>query len=81
MLSCNEYYYFSNALAFDLNNAINNIINNINFLKEGEIMYSSEHRRINKRCVSVRAFEEEPEYYSFSDNYDYGDVDYGHDSE
>ena len=44
-------------------------------------MRYSEHRRINKRCVSVRAFEEEPEYYSFSDNYDYGDVDYGQDYE
>lgn len=42
-------------------------------------MYSSEHRRINKRCVSVRAFEEDPAYYSFSDNYDYGDVDYAQD--
>ena len=44
-------------------------------------MYNGEHRRINKRCVSVRAFEEEPEYYSFSDNYDYGDVDYMEDNE
>ena len=44
-------------------------------------MFYSEHRRINKRCVSVRAFEEEPEYYSFSDNYDYGDLDYSHDYE
>ena len=43
-------------------------------------MIYSEHRRINKRCVSVRAFEEEPEYYSFSDNYDYGDVDYQEDN-
>lgn len=44
-------------------------------------MRYSEHRRINKRCVSVRAFEEEPEYYSFSDNYDYGDVDYTQDND
>lgn len=34
------------------------------------------HRRQNKRCVRDTDFEEEPEYYSFSDNYDYGDVDY-----
>ena len=45
--------------------------------REVKIMSRYHHRRINKRCVSVRAFEEEPEYYSFSDNYDYGDVDYG----
>lgn len=47
----------------------------------GEVMFDREHRRINKRCVSVRAFEEEPEYYSFADNYDYGDVDYGQDND
>ena len=44
-------------------------------------MSDREHRRVNKRCVSVRAFEEEPEYYSFADNYDYGDVDYGQDND
>ena len=59
---------------------MSNIINN-NIFKEGEIVIYSEHRRINKRCVSVRAFEEEPEYYSFSDNYDYGDVDYCEDND
>ena len=45
------------------------------------MMVHYEHRRINKRCVSVRAFEAEPEYYSFSDNYDYGDWDYSQDYE
>ena len=55
--------------------------NKNNFLSRGEIMFREQHRRINKRCVSVRAFEEEPEYYSFSDNYDYGDVDYSQDYE
>ena len=54
---------------------------NYNFSKGEDKMFYSEHRRINKRCVSVRAFEEEPEYYSFSDNYDYGDVDYFEDNE
>lgn len=44
-------------------------------------MFDREHRRINRRCVSVRAFEEEPGYYSFADNYDYGDVDYEADNE
>ena len=43
------------------------------FKKRGEIMSKYAHRRINKQCVSVRAYEEEQEYYSFSDNYDYGD--------
>ena len=57
------------------------MMNTNNYLKRGAVMRYSEHRRINKRCVSVRAFEEEPEYYSFSDNYDYGDVDYGQDYE
>lgn len=43
-------------------------------------MVNYENRRINLRCVSVRAFEEEPEYYSFSDNIDYGDFDYSQDN-
>lgn len=60
---------------------MNKVINTIIFLKIGGIMFRDQHRRINKRCVSVRAFEEEPEYYSFSDNYDYGDVDYLEDNE
>ena len=46
----------------------------------GEIMFYSKYRRINKRCVSVRVFEKEPQYYSFSDNYDYCDVDYQEDN-
>ena len=49
--------------------------------KNGDIMADKEHRRYNKRCVSRYAFEKEPEYYSFSDNYDYGDVDYEEDNE
>ena len=45
------------------------------------IMDDKDHRRHNKRCVRDEDFEEEPEYYSFSDNYDYGDVDYEQDNE
>lgn len=44
-------------------------------------MYNTEHRRINRRCVSARAFEEDPAYYSFADNYYYGDVDYFEDND
>ena len=43
-------------------------------------MPDKEHRRYNKRCVNRFDFEKEPEYYSFADNYDYGDVDYGQDN-
>jgi hypothetical protein len=42
---------------------------------------SDEHRRYNKRCVNSKDFEREPEYYSFDDNYFYGDVDYEEDNE
>ena len=45
------------------------------------MMSDKEHRRYDKRCVRDIDFEEEPEYYSFSDNYDYGDVDYEQDNE
>lgn len=51
------------------------------FFNNGGIMIDIEHRRYNKRCVSRFAFEQVPEYYSFSDNYDYGDVDYDEDNE
>ena len=44
-------------------------------------MCDTEHRRLNKRRFTKKEFEEEPEYYSFSDNYDYGDVDYEEDNE
>ena len=44
-------------------------------------MSDKEHRRHNKRCVSKIRFDEEPEYYSFSDNYDYGDYDYEQDND
>lgn len=36
-------------------------------------------RRRKPKLVSKIIYEEEPEYYSFSDNYDYGDVDYEQD--
>ena len=39
------------------------------------------HRRYNKRCIRDTDFEEEPEYYSFDDNYDYGDYDYEPDND
>ena len=39
------------------------------------------HRRYNKRCIGDTDFEEEPEYYSFDDNYDYGDYDYEQDND
>ena len=35
---------------------------------------------IIKDCKQDR-FEEEPEYYSFDDNYDYGDYDYEQDND
>lgn len=36
-------------------------------------------KRRKPKLVNKIKFEEEPEYYSFSDNYDYGDVDYEQD--
>lgn len=47
----------------------------------GDIMWQKDHRKSKKACVPRSAFEEEPEYYSFNDNYDYGDVDYEEDNE
>ena len=44
-------------------------------------MWQKNHRKSKKACVPRSAFEEEPEYYSFNDNYDYGDVDYEEDNE
>ena len=36
---------------------------------------------LKKACVPRKKFEEEPEYYSFDDNYDYGDYDYEQDND
>ena len=47
----------------------------------GDIMWQKDHRKSKKACVPRKKFEEEPEYYSFNDNYDYGDVDYEQDNE
>ena len=44
-------------------------------------MWQKDHRKSKKACVPRKKFEEEPEYYSFNDNYDYGDVDYEQDNE
>lgn len=44
-------------------------------------MWKKDHRRSKKGCVSRKKFEEEPEYYSFDDNYDYGDYDYEQDND
>lgn len=44
-------------------------------------MWTKDHRKSKKGCVSRKAFEEEPEYYSFDDNYDYGDYDYEQDND
>lgn len=49
--------------------------------KIGDIMWQKDHRKSKKACVPRKKFEEEPEYYSFNDNYDYGDVDYEQDNE
>ena len=70
----------SNALADRLNEYLNKKII-YNTSSGGGKMFSDQRRRINKRCVSVRAYEKEPEYYSFCDNYYYGDGDYEEDSE
>ena len=44
-------------------------------------MWEKDHRKSKKACVPRKKFEEEPEYYSFNDNYDYGDVDYEQDND
>ena len=44
-------------------------------------MWKKDHRRSKKGCVSRIKFEEEPEYYSFDDNYGYGDYDYEPDND
>ena len=44
-------------------------------------MWQKDHRKSKKACVPRKKFEEEPEYYSFNDNYDYGDVDYEQDND
>ena len=35
-------------------------------------MWQKDHRKSKKACVPRKKFEEEPEYYSFDDNYDMG---------
>ena len=36
---------------------------------------------LKRHVVPRKKFEEEPEYYSFDDNYDYGDYDYEQDND
>ena len=51
------------------------------YIKIGDIMWQKDHRKSKKACVPRKKFEEEPEYYSFDDNYDYGDYDYEQDND